>query len=172
MLEQALGDRGPNGIAAHRKAQIPSNPIPGGSRCPSAFMLACFVIVHSPATIRAHLIFLLWFYNTSLTQSSPSQAWFQSCLLQMGSFHPFSICLCGGSQQPPVQNLAASRVEHSFPGTSFEHPPYPRLPSRGWDSSGVCLARARVLSLLLRRFVTLYKCFRFLGLRVLYEGSV
>lgn len=47
------------------------------------------------------------------------------------SFHPFSICLSGGSQQPPSQNLAASRVGHSFPRTCFEHPPYPRLPSRG-----------------------------------------
>ena len=107
-------------------------------------------------------------YRKGPSPSSSSQAWLQHCLLQKGSFHFFPPLLHlppWGSQQSLVQNLAGSGVEHSFPVLCFEHPPYPRQPGRGWDSSGVCLTRAHALLHL--RYVTLYRCFGFLGLYVL-----
>lgn len=161
---RALGDRGPGRIVFSGEAQVP--PPPGRHLCSPASTLACLISMHSPTTCSAPVLALALQHFPS--PSSSSQAWLQHCLLQKGSFHSFPPLLHlppWGSQQSLVQNLAGSGVEHSFPVLCFEHPPCPRLPGRGWDSSVVFLTRAHALLRL--RYVTLYRCFGFLGLYVL-----
>lgn len=102
--------------------------------------------MHSPTTCSAPVLALALQHFPS--PSSSSQAWLQHCLLQKGSFHSFPLLLHlppWGNWQSLVQNLAGSGVEHSFPVLYFEHPPCPKLPGRGWDSSGVFLTRTQAL---------------------------
>lgn len=163
---RALGDRGPSRIVPSGEAQIPPTHRQGRHCYSPASTLACLISIHSAATYSAPVLALALQHFPS--PSSSSQAWLQHCLLQKGSFHFFPPLLHlppWGSQQSLVQNLPSSGVEHSFPALCFEHPPYPRQPGRGWDSSGVCLTRAHALLHL--RYVTLYRCFGFLGLYVL-----
>lgn len=142
---------------------------PGGHCYSPASMLACLPSIPCPATCSAPVsafcsgsaalplsILLL----PGLAPALPTSERLFTLLST-----PFSICLHSGSQQSLVQNLAASGVEHSFPGLCFQHLPYPRLPRRGCDSSEVCLTRDHVLLLL--RYMTSYRCFSFLGLCVL-----